>query len=162
MIAPGRRAMLRWLAGYAALGTLVGLGALPLVVAAEPGNRPLVIRLAASVVLAVALAHIRAAAGRALEAGAPSAFDQALRRRRPAAPAIDQRFREALDDVRYGPASQRYWSRVAWPRLVALGGRLPGRAPLTDPPRSRLRRLLGLGPSLTDIRRLVARLEDRP
>jgi hypothetical protein len=45
---------------------------------------------------------------------------------------------------------------------VALGGRLPGRAPLTDPPRSRLRRLLGLGPSLTDIRRLVARLEDRP
>ncbi len=48
MAAPGRRRALRLLAGYAALGTLVGLGALPLVVAAEPANRPLVIRLAAT------------------------------------------------------------------------------------------------------------------
>jgi len=161
MAAGSKRQALGWLARYAALGTLVGLGALPLVMAAEPANRPLVIRLAASAVLAVALAHVRVAARGAVDAEPPSPFEQALRRRRPAAPDLDQRFRELLDDVRHGPASQRYWSRVAWPRLVGLAARLPGRAPLEDPPRSRLRRLLGLGPNLTAIRGLVARIEDR-
>ena len=161
MAAPGRRQALRLLAGYATLGTLVGLGALPLVVAAEPANRPLVIRLAATLVLAVALAHLRGAARRAVDAEPPSAFDQALRPRRPERPEVDRRFRELLDDVRFGPASERYWSRVAWPRLCKLAERLPGRPLLVEPPRSRLRRLLGRGPSLAALRDLVARLEGR-
>jgi hypothetical protein len=162
MAAPARRQALGVLARYLGLGALVGLGALPLAVAAEPANRPLVIRLAATLVLAVALVHVRGMARRAIEAAPPSAFDRALRWRRPAPPEVDQRFRELLDDVHFGPASQRYWSRVAWPRLSALAERLPARPPLTEPPRSRLRRLLGRGPSLATLRELVARLEGRP
>jgi hypothetical protein len=162
MAAPGRRHALGVLARYLGLGTLVGLGALPLAVAAEPANRPLVIRLAAALFLAVVLVHVRGMARGAIEAAPPSAFDRALRRRRPAPPDVDPRFRELLDDVHFGPASQRYWSRVAWPRLLALAERLPARPQLTEPPRSRLRRLLGRGPRLASIRDLVARLEGRP
>jgi hypothetical protein len=162
MAAPGRRQALGLLARYLGLGTLVALGALPLAVAAEPATRPLVIRLAATLVLAVALAHVRGMARGAVEASPPSAFERALRRGRPAPPEVDQRFRELLDDVRFGPASQRYWSRVAWPRLSALAERLPARPRLTDPPRSRLRRLLGRGPSLAALRELVSRLEGAP
>lgn len=162
MAARGRRRALRLLAGYAAFGTLVGLAALPIVLAAQPANRSFVIRLAASLFLAVALAHIRSVARQAVDAEPPSGFDQALRRRRAAKPDIDRQLRELLDDVRFGPASQRYWSRVAWPRLCGLAERLPGRPPLAEPPRSRLRRLLGWGPSLAALRDLVARLEGRP
>ncbi len=152
---------LRVLAGYAAFGALVGLGALPLAVGVEPANRPVVIRLAAGLFLAVALAHIRGAARRALDAETPSAFDRALLPERRERPAIDRQLRELLDDARFGPASQRYWTRLAWPRLCALADRLPGRPVLVQPPRSRLRRLLGRGPSLAALRELVARLEGR-
>src|SRR5215813_2576026 len=122
MTAQARRQTPRLLAGYAGFAFLVGLGALPLVLAAEPANRPFVIRLAASVVLAVALLHIRSAARQAVDAEPPSAFDQALRRPRAERPDIDRQFRELLDDVRFGPGSHRYWSRVAWPRLSELAG----------------------------------------
>jgi hypothetical protein len=162
MTAPARRHALGVLGRYVGLTTLVGLGALPLAVAAQPANRPLVIRLAATLVLAVALVHVRGVARDSVEAAPPSAFDRALRRRRPAPPEVDRRFRELLDDVHFGPASQRYWSRIAWPRLRALAERLPARPRLTEPPRSRLRRLLGRGPSLAGLRELVARLEGRP
>jgi hypothetical protein len=162
MTAPGRRYTLRVLAGYAAFGSLLGLGALPLVLRAAPANRPFVIRLAASLFLAVALAHIRSVARQAVDAQPPSAFERALRRRRTEKPDVDRQFRELLDDVRFGPASQRYWTRVAWPRLSSLADRLPGRPLLVEPPRSRLRRLLGRGPSLAAVRGLVARLEERP
>jgi hypothetical protein len=162
MTASGRRRALRVLGGYAAFGTLVSLAALPIVLAAQPANRPFVVRLAASLVLAVALGHIRGAARRAVDAEPPSAFDQALRRRRVERPDLDRQLRELLDDVRFGPASQRYWSRVAWPRLTALAERLPGRPLLVEPPRSRLSRLLGRGPSLAALRDVVARLEQRP
>jgi hypothetical protein len=161
MTARSRRHTLRLLAGYAAFATLVGLGALPLVLAAEPANRPFVIRLAASLLLAVALLHIHSTARHAVDAQPPSAFDQALRRKRAERPDIDRQLRELLDDVRFGPASQRYWSRVAWPRLCGLAEQLPGRPLLVEPPRSRLRRLLGRGPSLAAVRDLVARLESR-
>jgi hypothetical protein len=161
MNARARRRALRLLAGYAAFSTLVGLGALPIVLAADPANRPFVIRLAASLVLTVALLHIRSAARRAVDAEAPSALDQALRRRRAEGPDLDRRFHALWDDVRFGPASQRYWSRVAWPRLAGLAERLPGRPVLAEPPRSRLRRLLGRGPTLAALRDLVARLEGR-
>jgi len=159
MNARKRRPALRLLAGYAALATLVGLGALPIAMASDPANRPLVIRLAASLVLAVALLHIRSAARQAVAEEPPSAFDRALRRRPAERPEVDRQFRELLDDVRFGSASQRYWSRVAWPRLSGLAERLPDRPLLTEPPRSRLRRLLGRGPTLAALRDLVARLE---
>lgn len=162
MAASGRRHALRVLAGYAAFAALVALAALPIALAAEPANRPLVIRLGASLFLAVALAHVRGALRAAVEAEPPSAFDQALRRRRAERPDVDRQFRELLDDVRYGPASHRYWSRVAWPRLSKLAERLPGHPSLTEPPRSRLQRLLGRGPSLVSVREVVSQLEERP
>jgi hypothetical protein len=161
MSSPGRRRALRVLAGYTVLATLVALGALPIVLATVPANRQLVIRLAASLVLAVALVHIRSVARQAVDEEPPSVFDRALRRRPAEKPDLDRHFGELLDDVRFGPASQRYWSRVAWPRLTGLAERLPGRPLLVEPPRSRLRRMLGRGPSLAAVRDLVARLERR-
>jgi len=152
---------LRRLLGYAALVTLVGLATLPIAVAAAPANRPTAIRLAAGVVLAIIFVDIRGAARRALEED-PSSPPERFRWWRPAArPSIDRQFSELLDDVRFGPASQRYWSRVAWPRLCAVAERLPGRPLLVEPDRSRLRRWLGRGPSLVAVRDVVARLEDR-
>jgi hypothetical protein len=161
MSAPDRRRALRLLGGYAALTTVVGLGTLPIAVAAAPANRPLVIRLAASVVLTVALLHIRSAARQAVDAEPASAFDRALRRPLAEKPEVDRQFRELLDDVRFGPASQRYWSRVAWPRLTGLAERLSGSPLLEEPPRSRLRQILGRGPTLAALRDLVAQLEAR-
>ena len=152
---------MRRLFGYATLVTLVGLATLPIAVAAAPVNRPMVIRLAAAVVLAIVLVDIRGAARAALDED-PSSPRERLGWRRPAArPSIDRQFSELLDDVRFGPASQRYWSRVAWPRLCALADRLPGRPLLVEPERSRPRRWLGRGPSLAAVRDVVARLEDR-
>jgi hypothetical protein len=161
MAGPGSRPVLRVLVGYVALATLVGLAALPITVSADPANRPFVIRLAAAVLLAVILLHIRGAAGRAVDMEPPSAFDRALRPARAEKIPIDRVFRELLDDVRFGPASHRYWTRVAWPRLCALAERLPGRPSLVEPVRSRIRQLLGRGPSFAQLRDLVSRLEER-
>ena len=85
----------------------------------------------------------------------PSAFDRALTPARAEKIPIDRQFRELLDDVRFGPTSQRYWTRVAWPRFCALAERLPGRPQLEEPARTRMRRLLGRGPSLAAVRDLV-------
>ena len=152
---------MRRLFGYAALVTLVGLVAKPITIAAEPGNRPFVIRMAAGVLLAIILVDLRGAARRALDEQPSSTFERFGWRRPAARPSIDRQFSELLDDVRFGPASQRYWSRVAWPRLCALADRLPDRPLLVEPARSRRRRWLGRGPSLRAIRDVVARLEDR-
>ena len=161
MADPARRPVLRVLGGYAALATLIGLVALPIVVSADPANRPFVIRLAVGAFLAIILLHIRGAARRVVLMEPPSAFDRALRPARQEKIPIDRVFRELLDDVRFGPASHRYWTRVAWPRLSALAERLPGRPQLPEPARSRIRRLLGRGPSFAQVHDLVARLEQR-
>lgn len=154
---------LRVVASYAALTTAVGLAALPLRIAVEPANRPLVMRLAAALVLGIALAHIRSAVRRSLGAGAGPL--RVRGRARPDGPTLARHFQEALDDLRFGRASHSYWTRVLRPRLAGLAGRLPGPAlPVEEPPRSRLRRLLGLGPSLAALTDIVARLErqERP
>jgi hypothetical protein len=161
MVDPGNRPVLRVLVGYVALATLVGLVAMPIVISADPVNRPFVIRLAVGVFVAVILLHVRGAAGRVVDMEPPSAFDRALRPVREEKIPIDRVFRELLDDVRFGPASHRYWARVAWPRLCALAERLPGRPQLAEPARSRIRRLLGRGPSYAQVRDLVDRLEER-
>ena len=152
----------RALAGYAALGALVTLVAVPVSVAARPGDRPLVIRLAAGAILGVSLIHVRGVARRALDAQPPSAFERALDPGPPGSPAIDRQLRANLDDVRFGSASQQYWIRVVRPRLSALAARLPDSPLPEDPPRSRVRRLLGMGPSPAALRALVAKLEEQP
>ena len=151
---------LRLLAGYAVLGVLVGLMALPLWFSAAPAWRPALVRLAAAAVLAVALAQMLGAARRRVAAQPPSAFDRATVVGRDE-PDVPGEFRELIEEIRFGRATEGYWSRVLQPRLASLAARLPAGPPLPEPPPSRWRRLLKLGPSLATIRDLVARLEAR-
>ena len=162
MVEPAKTSARRRVLGYAVLAAIVAAVALPVALAAAPVNRPLVIRVAAGVVLALILVDIRGAARATLDAAPPSDFERALRPSRIERPSVDRQFGELYDDVRFGPASQRYWSRVAWPRLCELADRLPGRPRPVEPARSRLRRWLGRGPSLAALRDAVARLEERP
>lgn len=154
-----RRQALSIVAGYAALGAAVGLAFTPVVLGVTPAARGGMIRLAAALVLGVALIHLRVVTGRRVRAEPPSAFDRALAAE-PVAPVTDRHFRECLEGVRHGSAREGYWRRVLWPHLSALGQRYHGVAP-AEPPRSRLRRLLRRGPSLAQIRELVDRLEPR-
>jgi hypothetical protein len=157
------RARYRWLrllAGYAVLGALAWLIALPLWFAAAPAWRPAVVRLAAAAVLAVALARVLGAARRRVTAQAPSAFDRATVSARDE-PSVPGEFRELIEEIRFGRATEGYWSRVLQPRLASLAARLPAGPPLPEPPPARWRRLLKLGPSLAAIRDLIKRLEER-
>jgi len=166
--APERRAtrtrrILEPAIGYAALVGGVALAALPLVTVADPGNRPIILRLAAAVVLAVALAHVRSAFRRSVGAEpAPASRTVATAERDE--PIIARHFQEVADDLRFGRSSGSFWSRVLRPRLAALSGRLPGPAISLDVPVPRWRRMLGLGPSAAALRDLVAQLEaqERP
>jgi hypothetical protein len=156
---PSRRRALRTLASYVTLLVLVSLAAVPLGFTMGPRHQPLVLRLAAGLVLAVVLGHIRGAVGRALDTQPRSPLDRGAEPGRSEA-TIARQFDEILEDLRFGPASQSYWSRVVLPRLTALAERLPGRPLLVEPPRSGLRRFLGRGPSLAAITDVVAKLEE--
>jgi len=157
---PARRRVLRLLAGYAALGALVWLLALPLWFTAAPAWKPAVVRLAATAVLAVALARALGAARRRVADQPPSAFERATAFARDE-PSVPDECRELIEEIRFGRASQGYWSRVLQPRLTALAGRLPAGPPLPEPPQSRWRQIIGRGPGLAAIRDLIARLEER-
>jgi hypothetical protein len=151
----------RLVVGYAALSGGVALVALPVAYAADPAFRPVVVRLAVALVLAVALGQLVTAARRWVDGQSPP---PASHRRAEAAhpePALDRQFLELLDGVRYSRASETYWRRVLWPRLSALAERLPPGPALVEPGRSRMRRLLGRGPALPALRALVSRLEER-
>jgi hypothetical protein len=62
---------------------------------------------------------------------------------------VPLRFEELIDDVRATRRSRGHFERIMWPRLIALAGR-----PLA-PPRARL----GRGPSLAELRRVIADIE---
>ena len=160
MPASASRQVARFALGYAALGTAVSLIALPVAYAADPDVRPVVIRLAAAIVLAVALGQLVAAARRWVDAQTPGALDRSAAAP-PAEPALDRQFLELLDGVRYSRTSETYWRRVLWPRLRALAEQLPPGPPLVEPARSRARRLLGRGPALPALQALVTRIEER-
>ena len=150
----------RLVVGYVALSAGVALVALPVAYAADPAFRPVVVRLAVALVLAVALGQLVTAARRWVDGQSPPP----ARDRRAAAhpePALDRQFLELLDGVRYSRASETYWRRVLWPRLIALAERLPPGPALVEPGRSRMRRLLRRGPALPALRALVSRLEER-
>jgi hypothetical protein len=150
----------RRLARYAALSAVVTLVAVPVSVALDPAQRPAVIRMAAAVIVGVMLIDLIRVVRALFEAQPPSAFGAALE---PVTspPSIDRGFREARDELRGGAASEIYFSRVLWPRLLALADRVPGRPSLAPPARSRVRRLLRRGPSLAALRDLIAALEGR-
>lgn len=132
----------------AALGAVVLIATVPIYVFVEPPWRPLVARLAVAFVLGVALLQLRGAVAVRLAAGGASALEQALER--PGnPPALPLRLEELIDDVRATRRSRGHFERIMWPRLTGLASR-----PLVPPPAR-----LGRGPSLAELRRVIADLE---
>jgi len=123
--------------------------AVPIYVYLEPQWRTLVPRLAAALLLGMALLELRGILAARLARPGTSALDAA---RIP--PVIESgvphRLLELTASVRAGLRSRRHFERVLWPRLAALSTR-----PLVPPP---LRR--GRGPSLARLRDLIATIED--
>lgn len=132
----------------AILGGVVLLAAAPVYVFVEAPWRTLVARLAVAFVLGVALLQLRAAVAARLPRAGGSALEQELAR--PGnPPAVPLRFEELIDDVRATRRSRGHFERIMWPRLTALASR-----PLVRPPAR-----LGRGPSLRDLRRVLAEIE---
>ena len=134
---------------YAILVGVVLLAAVPVYVYLEPNWRALFARLAAALVLGVALLELRGILAERVARPGASALDAA---RIPAAvePAAPHRLLELAGSVRAGLRSRRHFEHVLWPRLVALA-----RRPLVAPPSRR-----GRGPSLAGLRNLIATMED--
>lgn len=133
------------------LGGVVLLGTIPVYVWVEPLWRPLVARLAAAFVLAVALLALRRALAEQLIAHGVSALD-AARGRRATGPETPHHFLGLVSDLRAALRNRRYFEEVWWPRLQALAPR-----PLVRPPTRP-----GRGPSLASLRGAVDELERRP
>jgi hypothetical protein len=139
------------LTGGAALGVLVLLVTVPVYVWVEPSWRPLVARLAAALVVGVAVVRLRHALAERLAARGPSALDAARMPRRAEA-GVPHHFLDLVSDVRAAVRSRRDFELVLWPRLQALTGR-----PLVPPARR-----WGRGPSLAELRRLITAIEKQP
>ena len=135
----------------AGLAAIVFLAALPVYVWVEPPWRALVARLAAALVLGVALLQLRYVIVERLEAGGPSALD-ATRSASADKPAVPYHVVELTRDVRVALRSRRYFETVLWPRLQALAGR-----PLARPARRP-----GRGPRLADLGAVIRTIEERP
>jgi hypothetical protein len=149
---------LRPFVSRAVLGAVSMLVVVPVAIAFEPSRRMILIRLVAALIIGLMLIDlVRAVAGRVRTQPA-SSFDAAL-----TAPivqiALDPHFADARDEIRAAAASEIYFTRVLWPRLCELADRLPHRPVLERPAISRSRRLLRRGPTVADIRGVIARLK---
>jgi hypothetical protein len=134
----------------AALSGVVLLAVVPVYIYVEAPWRTLVARLAVAFVLGVALLQLRAVVAARLARAEPSALEEELAR--PGIPpAVPLRLEELMDDVRAARRSRGHFERIMWPRLTALAGR-----PLVRPPDR-----LGRGPTLGDLRRVLADIESR-
>jgi hypothetical protein len=145
---------------YAALVAVVLVVSAPLCAALAPEQRPLVLRLAAALLLGVALVDAVRLLHERLDGQPPSRLDGTI----PPAEApsdVDRHLRNLRDELRAAAASERYFDRVLWPRLTSLAQSLPAPPALVVPPRSFARRLFRRGPAPTALRDLVARLEGR-
>lgn len=132
----------------AALAGIVLLAAVPVYVFVEAPWRPLVARLAVAFVLGVALLQLRSVVTARLARAGTSPLEDELARPG-SSPAVPLRFEELIDDVRATRRSRGHFERIMWPRLTALASR-----PLVSPPAR-----LGRGPSLVDLRRVIADIE---
>jgi hypothetical protein len=132
----------------ALLGGVVLLATVPVYVYVEPTWRALVARLAAALVLGVAMLRLRRTLADRLGAGGASALDQA-RVRRPPEPAVPHHFLDLVSDVRAAMWSRRFFERVMWPRLRSLTAQ-----PLAPPS---LRR--GRAPGLAALRAAITAVE---
>lgn len=132
----------------AALAGVVLLATVPVYVYVEASWRMLVVRLAVAFVLGVALLQLRGAVAARLARPGSSRLEQALMRSGNP-PAVPLRLEELMDDVRATRRSRGHFERIMWPRLTTLASR-----PLA-PPAVRL----GRGPSLAELRRVIAAIE---
>jgi hypothetical protein len=147
----------RWpglVAGYAVLLGLLAAAATPAYLYVEPSDRPTVVRVAVAAVVGVALLHLVRVARARVAAQPPSAFEQALvpSRAEVRLPPVFERLR---DEIRHSVASQGYFERVLWPRLVGLAARRAGGPASGELRAPKGRRLLGRGPSLDTLRKLI-------
>jgi hypothetical protein len=162
MFPPPERRWLRLLAGYLVFVGCLALIVTPLYLYVEFSHRPVVIRLAAAVVVGIALFHLRGIVRERIDAQPASAFELALRRA-PMEPRLTPFFFKLWDEVRFSTTSQKYFERVLWPRVLALLARgSGGRPPAVPPVMPAGRRLLRRGPSLGTLRNLIGRIEEGP
>lgn len=128
---------------------VVALATVPAYVFVEASWRPLVVRLAAALVLGVLLLQVKNAVLERVTRDRPSAFETAA-----ITPTVESRVDSHLVNletaVRASVRDRRSFERMLWPRLCAFA-----RAPLTAPAPRRF----GRGPSLDDVRTVVETLE---
>jgi hypothetical protein len=144
------------IAAYVALPSVVGgLATIVHAAVADP-RQPLVIRIAAALVLAVALIHAHSALRAKLGTTSASKFERALE---PATSIVklDPHFLRIRDELQISMTSRDYFERAFWPLLLGLAARL-GVDPPVMPPTDRFGRR---GPSAAAIAALVAALERR-
>lgn len=142
----------RWplVLGYVVFLGLVALATTPVYLLVESRWQPLVVRLAAALVLGVALIHVHRIVARRVERDAVSAFNGALEP--PSVPArLDRRLGELQSEVRAAVQSRRSFEQTLWPHLRALGA--------VSPPPSRR---FGRGPSVKTLRAVVDTLHHQP
>ncbi len=143
----------RRLAGRAVGAAVVVLMAIPAYLSVGPSWRPIAVRLACAVVVALGCARARNWVRDAVAPTTPSALDAPPPE--PAAPELDPRFLRIRDDVRSSAWSRSYFDAILWPRLTALAGR-----DLPRPP-ERSRGMRWRGPSLGALETLIALIERR-
>jgi len=141
------------------LGILV-LAVTPLYFYAEPSHRRMVVSLGSGLFLGVVLIHLRRLVQEQLDAQPFSAFEAALHRAQPE-PVLAPLFVKLRDEVRYSVRSQAYFAGVLWPRILRVLALREGRRLAEAPAMPGGRRLLRRGPSLTSLRNLIARIEER-
>jgi hypothetical protein len=141
----------RWpiVAGYVVFVGLAVLATVPAYIFVEGRWRPLLVRVAAALVLGVLLLQLHKYVAQWVQDDLASAFDDALAR--PAVePRVDRHLVELEALVRSAVRSRRSFERVLWPRISDLAFRPP-----TPPPPRRFRQ----GPSLDELRAVIAALE---
>jgi hypothetical protein len=142
----------RRLAARGILVALLILAALPAYLLVDPAWRPVVIRLACTLLVIAVYVRVRRGFRQAIEADEPSALDAP--RFTPPAPEPDTGFTRARKDLVFSRRNRRYFDTILWPRLLALaGGTLA-------PPAARSARGRR-GPTLSTLERLIAEVEAR-
>jgi len=107
--------------GYVVLIVLVALIAMPAAALVSASARPVVLRLACAVVIAVMLLHLRKALVRRLDAAdEATAMAETRLPAAPATPVLDRWFVDLHESVKWSIRSQRYFEHALLPRLRTL------------------------------------------
>ena len=142
----------RRLLARAILVVLLVLASIVAYLATAPRWRPAGVRLACTALVIMGSIRARRALRRAMEAYPLSELDAPPAP--PPARELDNAFRRLRDDLLFSTRSRQYFEAILWPRLLDLsGGDL--RRPAEE------RRARRCGPSLGELRTLIAEAEQR-